>query len=66
MNPIYRVECWEMERGWGRKPWETRDFSTLLEAEAYYHYVNSFNVETTVPDWYVYAESPRRIDPGEA
>lgn len=50
-----------MERGWGRRPFETRDFDTLLDAEAYVAYVNSQNTESTTPDWYVYAETPRAL-----
>lgn len=52
----YRVDIIESERGWGSKIIDTLYFDTEPEAKSHAADVNSKNTETTVPDYYIYAD----------
>lgn len=53
---MFKVNIIEMERGWGSKIDEVREFSTLQEAQDFVTEFNSYNNKPEVPDWYMYAE----------
>lgn len=55
---FWKVEVTEYERGWGQRPWATRFFDKLPDAEAYVAQNNAHNTAPTVPDWYVAATRP--------
>jgi hypothetical protein len=57
----FRVDIIECERGWGRKVDEIKYFDDANEA---YKFVEEFNAKNNlpyVPDWYMYAEEPVRV-----
>lgn len=54
---MYKVYIIESERGWGQRVDETKEFSTKAEADEFIKQYNSKNAETSVPDWYMYAEA---------
>lgn len=58
----FKVNIWESERGWGTRLDETKVFDSADEA---YKFVENFNAENdkdTVPDWYMYASEPVRVE----
>jgi len=57
----FRVDIIESERGWGQKIDEQRYFDDANEA---YEFVEKFNAKNNlphVPDWYMYAMEPVRV-----
>jgi hypothetical protein len=59
---LYRVDIIESERGWGQKIDDTKYFETLAEAQEFTSSYNAtHNTQSTVPDWYMYAESPTLV-----
>lgn len=58
----FAVDTYESERGWGAKLLTTRKFKTKEEADKFVKEYNSENTEDVAPDYYFYAESPRRIN----
>lgn len=52
----YRIFLMESERGWGKEYWH-EDYDTYEEAKWRILSVNSKNVTTKAPDWYMQAES---------
>jgi len=60
--PIWKVDLWEYERGWGKRLDETKEFDFYEAAKAFQDEFNSHNNEPTVPDWYMVASDPY---PGE-
>jgi hypothetical protein len=55
MTVKYRVQLVESERGWGQEYWH-EDYDTHEEAKQRIQDVNSKNVATSAPDWYMRAE----------
>lgn len=62
MTHRFEVTVVESERGWGQRR-EYRLFDTFEAARAYRDHINSFNdpPESTVPDWYMYADKEIRV-----
>lgn len=58
----FRVDIIESERGWGQKIDEQKFFDDATEA---YKFVEDFNKQNNldyVPDWYMYAQDPVRVE----
>lgn len=55
------VELIESERGWGQRVDDTLEFDTYEEAKKYVNDFNAKNNQLSVPDWYMYATSPRQV-----
>lgn len=59
---LWRVDIIESERGWGSKIDESKYFNTKEEASKFSsEYNNTYNTSSTVPDWYMYADTPLLI-----
>jgi hypothetical protein len=58
----FYVDIIESERGWGQKVDERKFFESADEAWAFVDQFNAGNNEATVPDWYMYAMDPVRIE----
>jgi len=54
------VDIIESERGWGERLDETKTFSSKSASTRFVKKFNSFNTESEVPDWYMYAREPYR------
>lgn len=52
----------ESERGWGQRVDEILKFDTYEEADKYKKEFNSKNNLPEVPDWYMYADGPVKVD----
>lgn len=52
----HKVIIMESERGWGQRVDDIELYDTREQAEARISEFNAKNTETTVPDWYMYAE----------
>lgn len=52
----HKVIIMESERGWGQRVDGVELYDTREQAEARISEVNAQNTETTVPDWYMYAQ----------
>ena len=57
----WKVECFESERGWGRESLGTNFFDSKAEADAYVLDYNKENTANSAPDYYCFADSPRRM-----
>lgn len=58
----FRVDIIESERGWGQKVDEQRFFD---DANLAYEFVEQFNAKNNldhVPNWYMYAQEPVRVE----
>jgi len=58
----YTVRIIESERGWGQIVDEIKEFDSDDEA---YEFVRKYNAQNNldyVPDWYMYAQDPVRIE----
>ena len=55
LQPAFRVDIIESERGWGSKVDETKYFDNEIEAKAFVDKYNAQNTADTAPDWYMYA-----------
>lgn len=53
----FKAAIFEYERGWGSKLDEVKEFDTVEERDNFVREYNSKNTETTVPDWYMTAQS---------
>jgi hypothetical protein len=62
MAKIWFVNIIESERGWGQKIDETKEFFDYDSAIKFVREFNARNTNKTVPDWYMYAESPIEQD----
>lgn len=62
MAKIWFVNIIESERGWGQKIDETKEFFDYDSAIKFVREFNAHNTNKTVPDWYMYAESPIEQD----
>lgn len=68
MQEVYfKVDIIESERGWGSKVEATYYFKTSSSAEKFKEKYNASNKEdfektTIVPDWYMQAEDPVKVD----
>jgi len=60
----WRVNIIESERGWGQRIDEKKFFPTEQQAQAFFVEYNSQNTEEVVPDWYMYAERPQKVQVG--
>ena len=56
---LVKVVIIEIERGWGQRVGETREFATREEAEAFVAKFNKRNTALTAPDWYMKADIVR-------
>lgn len=56
---MWKVECWEFERGWGSRLDSTEKFETYEDAKEFQEKFNSYNTAAKVPDWYMIAENPQ-------
>ena len=56
----WTVECFESERGWGRSLLSTELFDSKVEADAYVLDYNKENTANSAPDYYCFADTPRR------
>jgi hypothetical protein len=62
VNPTFRVDIIESERGWGSKIDETKYFDDEQEARKFaINYNEKYNTATEVPDWYMYAQYVGRV-----
>jgi hypothetical protein len=57
----WRVDIYEMERGWGSRLEDKREFASREEADAFVREYNAKNTAKVVPDYYWYAEQPREV-----
>lgn len=57
----WRVDIIESERNWGQKIDERKFFDDEQEAVDFAREFNSKNTEDTVPDWYMRAETPVKV-----
>ena len=60
----WRVDIIESERGWGQKIEDTKFFDSETEAKKFVKDFNSKNDKDYVPDWYMYATDPKRVQVG--
>lgn len=58
----FLVNIIESEAGWGQKVDEQMFFESADEAHRFVDDFNSENNKDTVPDWYMYAEDPVRVE----
>jgi len=58
----FRVDLIESERGWGQRLDERKYFDSADEAWKFVEDFNSKNDKDSVPDWYMFAEDPEKID----
>jgi len=58
----FRVDLIESERGWGQRLDERRYFDSADEAWKFVEDFNSKNDKDSVPDWYMYAEDPEKVE----
>ncbi len=56
LQPAFRVDLIEYERGWGSKVDEVKYFDTEPEAKQYCVEFNAKNTSLTAPDWYMVAD----------
>ena len=61
LQNAWKVAIIESERGWGQKVDEVKYFDNEEEANKFVRKFNSQNTAGQAPDWYMYAESPRRV-----
>ena len=61
LQNAWKVAIIESERGWGQKVDEVKYFDNEEEANQFVRKFNSQNTAGRAPDWYMYAESPRRV-----
>ena len=61
LSNVWAVDIIESERGWGTKVDETKLFDSKESADAFVIAYNKDNIETTVPEWYMYARTPYRV-----
>lgn len=63
MTPKYRWRVYiiESERGWGQKVDDVKFFDTENEATIFVKNYNKKNNLPSVPDWYMYADSPKKV-----
>jgi len=57
----YRVDIIESERGWGQKVDEVKFFDSETLAKAFVTKFNSQNTSAVVPDWYMRANDPVKV-----
>ncbi len=57
----WRVDCWEYERGWGRREMGTSFFDSETAANEYVADYNKDNTADEAPDCYFTADSPRKV-----
>jgi hypothetical protein len=57
----WKVNIIESERGWGQRVDETKVFDTKEQADSFVAEFNAQNNKPTVPDWYMYADTPEKI-----
>lgn len=55
---MWRVDVFEMEKGWGNRLECVEEFKTREQAEDYVCEFNSKNDRFQAPDWYFYAGEP--------
>jgi len=58
----FRVDLIESERGWGQRLDERKYFDSADEAWKFVEDFNSKNDKDSVPDWYMYAEDPEKVE----
>jgi hypothetical protein len=58
----FRVDIIESERGWGTKVDEQRYFTSADEAWKFVESFNRDNPKDHIPDWYMQAQDPVRVD----
>lgn len=58
----FKVIIVESERGWGQRIDEVKMFDSADEAHKFVEEFNSKNNLPYVPDWYMYAEEPIRVE----
>jgi len=57
----WRVDIIESERGFGQKVDDTKFFDSEGEANKFVTEYNRQNNKKEVPDWYMYATTPKKI-----
>lgn len=62
MKNNFLVEIIESEAGWGQRLDETKYFETYEEAEKFMKEYNKKNNFSQVPNWYMYASEPFRVN----
>lgn len=60
----WRVDIIESERGWGQKIDDRKFFDTEQEARDYVVEYNKDNNLDYVPDWYMRADGPTKVQVG--
>lgn len=58
----FRVDIIESERGWGQRLDDVKYFDDAMEAYKFVEDFNKQNDSDTVPDWYMYAQEPVRVE----
>lgn len=58
----FAVEIIESEAGWGQRLDEIKYFETYEEAEKFMKEYNRKNNLPEVPNWYMYASKPFRVE----
>lgn len=58
----FTVTIIESERGWGQRVDEIKEFDSEDKALEFVEEFNSKNTSETVPDWYMYAAEPRKVN----
>lgn len=62
LSDTYKVQLIESERGWGQRVNETKYFDNLIDAEQFVDSFNATNNLTHVPDWYMCATTPVKVN----
>lgn len=57
----WRVDFTEYERGWGSRPDGFKLFETEEAALEFQRAFNAKNDKPVAPDWYMIAETPRKV-----
>jgi len=57
----WEVEIIESERGWGSKVDSVKYFDNFDDAAEFVRKFNSHDIAETVPDWYMFATTPKLV-----
>jgi hypothetical protein len=59
---MYKVYVMEYERGWGSRVDEVKTFPNEQSALDFVKSFNARNTEAQVPDWYMVADGPYKVN----
>ena len=66
MSQTFRVDLIEYERGWGSRIDDRLFFDDWDAAVKYVEKFNSENTDAVVPDWYMIADGPYRVETADS